>query len=207
MTIQAAYTDWATTYDADRNLTRDLDAAVTRELLAGRRCRSLLELGCGTGKNTAFLAGLADQLLALDFSAGMLAQARAKVAAPNVRFAQADLTRPWPCADQSADLIVGNLVLEHIADLGFIFGQARRALRPGGQILICELHPFRQYQGSKATFQRDLAAVEIPAFIHHIAEFLGAAAAHGLALAQLQERWHAEDQDKPPRLLALLLAG
>lgn len=207
MTIQAAYTDWATTYDADRNLTRDLDAAVTRELLAGRRCRSLLELGCGTGKNTAFLAGLADQLLALDFSAGMLAQARAKVAAPNVRFAQADLTRPWPCADQSADLIVGNLVLEHIADLGFIFGQARRALRPGGQILICELHPFRQYQGSKATFQRDLAAVEIPAFIHHIAEFLEAAAVHGLALSQLQERWHAEDQGKPPRLLALLLAG
>ncbi len=203
MTIQAAYTAWATTYDVDRNLTRDLDAAVTRQLLAGRRYRAALELGCGTGKNTAFLSSSADQVLALDFSAGMLAQARAKIAAANVRFAQADLTRPWPCADQSADLIVGNLVLEHIADLGFIFGQARRALRPGGQILICELHPFRQYQGGKATFQRDQAAVEIPAFVHHIAEFLEAAAAHGLALAQFREHWHAEDQGRPPRLLTL----
>lgn len=204
MDIQASYTDWAATYDSDRNLTRDLDGAVTRELLAGRRPRSVLELGCGTGKNTPFLAGIARQVQALDFSAGMLAQARAKVAAANVRFALADLTRPWPCADQSADLIVVNLVLEHLADLDRFFGEARRVLLAGGRMLISELHPFRQYQGSKATFQRGEAAVEIPAFVHHISEFLAAAATHGLTLAQLKEYWHADDQGKPPRLLTLL---
>jgi malonyl-CoA O-methyltransferase len=204
MNIRDSYTDWATTYDADRNLTRDLDAAVTRELLAGRRYGAALELGCGTGKNTLFLSAIAGRVQALDFSAGMIAQARAKVTAANVRFALADLTRPWPCADQSVDLVVGNLVLEHIAELGAIFEASRRALRPGGQMLISELHPFRQYQGRKATFQREQAAVEIPAFVHHISEFLQAAAARGLALSQLREHWHAEDQGKPPRLLTLL---
>ena len=34
MTIRDAYNAWAATYDTDRNLTRDLDAQVTRATLA-----------------------------------------------------------------------------------------------------------------------------------------------------------------------------
>jgi malonyl-CoA O-methyltransferase len=203
-TVQAAYTQWAATYDTDRNLTRDLDQSATRALLAGRRARSALELGCGTGKNTALLAQIAGRVQALDFSEGMLAQARAKVQAPNVTFTAADLTRPWPCADGSVDLAVGNLVLEHIADLGPVFAEAARALEPGGTLLLSELHPFKQYLGSKAVFQNGQERVELTAFVHHISDFLGAAAEAGLRLVDLKEWWHAEDQQAPPRLLTLL---
>ena len=47
---------FAVTYDADRNRTRDLDAEVTRRALAGNRFRSVVEVGCGTGKNTTLRA-------------------------------------------------------------------------------------------------------------------------------------------------------
>lgn len=207
MNIQAAYTQWAATYDADRNLTRDLDQIVTRTVLAERRYRSILEIGCGTGKNTPLLASVGDQVHAIDFSEGMLAQARAKVLDGNVTFATADLTQPWPATDQSMDLIVCNLVLEHIADLSFIFAEARRTLMNAGQFFVCELHPFKQYLGSKATFEREQARIELPAFVHHISDFLDAAADASFTLVSFKEWWHAEDQNAPPRLVSFIFAN
>lgn len=204
MDIRDAYTHWSGTYDQDRNLTRDLDQFVTRQVLSGTKVESILEIGCGTGKNTALLAGLGERVLALDFSEGMLARARQKVRAANVAFDVADLTRPWPCPEQSTDLVVCNLVLEHIRDLEFIFGQAARALKPGGRFFVCELHPFRQYLGTQANFQGGQGTVEIPAYVHHLSDFSGAAERSGFALVRLDEWWHDEDQGQPPRLISML---
>lgn len=204
--VQAAYTQWSATYDTDRNLTRDLDQVVTRRVLGERRFGSIVELGCGTGKNTQLFAQLADHVHALDFSEGMLAQARAKALGSNVRFSVADLTQPWPCADHAADLVAGNLVLEHIADLDVIFAEAARVLARPGQLFLSELHPFKQYMGSKAVFQHNEARVELPAFVHHISDFLSSAASAGFSLVELGEWWHPEDQQTPPRLVSFLFA-
>jgi malonyl-CoA O-methyltransferase len=201
--VQAAYNHWSASYDQDRNLTRDLDAAVTRQTLAPFRCRSLLEIGCGTGKNTPLLAGLGKRVCGLDFSTGMLRRAKAKVADPHVSFAVADLTRPWPCAAQSVDLITCSLVLEHIADLDFVFSEAARVLMAGGRIFVCELHPFRQYQGAVATFQREQGTTEIPAFVHHLSDFVHAAE-RAFTLERFDEWWHADDAHKPPRLASFI---
>ena len=133
-----------------------------------------------------------------------MAQAQAKISAPNVAFSTADLTQPWPCDDQSIDLIVGNLVLEHIADLTTIFAEARRCLRADGQLFLCELHPARQYQGLQAHFDRGDQQIVIPAFIHHISDYLGAATAQGFALEQFREWWHTPDRNRPPLLASFL---
>jgi malonyl-CoA O-methyltransferase len=204
MTIRNAYTNWSTTYDSDRNLTRDLDALVTRNTLSQQRYSSILELGCGTGKNTPFYATIGDYVFALDFSEGMIAQARAKLHSDNVRFAIADLTQSLPCAKDSFDLIVCNLVLEHISDLAAIFAEAHRVLQPGGQFFVSELHPFRQYDGKKAVFQRDGEAIEIPAFVHHISDFISAAENAGFTLSSLKEWWHEEDKNRTPRLVSFM---
>lgn len=204
MTVQQAYTQWATTYDTDRNRTRDLDALVTRQILAGRQRRSILELGCGTGKNTAFLAEIGDGILALDFSEGMLEKAREKVQASRVTFAVADLTHRWPTDDGAADLVVCNLVLEHIENLAFVFSEAARSLEDNGHLFLCELHPFRQYQGTVANFQRDEETTAIPAFVHNVSDYLAAASINDFTLEQLNEWWHEEDSSLPPRLVSFL---
>jgi ubiquinone/menaquinone biosynthesis C-methylase UbiE len=202
--IRNAYTYWSATYDEDRNLTRDLDAIVTRETLRNWRFRSILEIGCGTGKNTVFLAEIGQNVHALDFSEAMINRAKTKVPSDNVSFALADITKPWPDDAQSANLIVCNLVLEHIGDLPFIFSEVSRVLAAGGHFFVCELHPFRQYLGAKANFQQDRQTTEIPAFVHHLTDFTNAAEDHGLTLTSLKEWWHEEDRDKPPRLVSFL---
>jgi ubiquinone/menaquinone biosynthesis C-methylase UbiE len=202
MSIQNAYDNWSESYDSDENLTRDLDQKVTREALANQHFKSILELGCGTGKNTAFLSQIGTQVHALDFSQGMIEKAKEKVKAENVRFSLADLTQTWPCDDQAYDLIVCNLVLEHIEGLSFIFSEVFRVMGKGGKFLINELHPFRQYEGKKARFQREEGVIEVAAFTHHISDFVSTGADHGLRLVKLNEWWHEEDQNKPPRIVS-----
>ena len=208
MSVRAAYTDWAVTYDSDRNLTRDLDGVVTRRMLADQPGGAILELGCGTGKNTLFLAQIGERVCALDFTEGMIARARTKLAENQVRnvdFAIADLTQPLPCVDGRFDLVVCNLVLEHIADLAPVFAEAYRVLSDGGRFVVSELHPFKQYLGGKANFQRGDQQVEIVAFVHHVSAFLDAAASAGFALKRLNEWWHDDDPpDGTPRLVSFL---
>jgi malonyl-CoA O-methyltransferase len=204
MDIQSAYDEWSGIYDSNINRTRDLDAQVTRLILTGQRFPSILELGCGTGKNTEFLAALGESVLALDFSEKMLAKARQKVTASHVRFEMADITQPWNCKDNSFDLITCNLVLEHTGNLDHIFAQAARTLRVGGQFLINELHPFKQYGGTKARFERGAEIVEVDVFIHHISEFIHSAEINGLKLLKFDEVWHEDDTGKPPRLASFV---
>ena len=204
MEIQDAYDDWSAIYDTDNNLTRDLDSTVTRSLLANRRFDSILELGCGTGKNTVFFAQIGGNIHALDYSEGMIQKAKEKVISENVRFERADLSDSWPCKDGFYDLISCNLVLEHIEDLSHIFAEASRTLRQNGIFLLNELHPFKQYSGSKARFETNSGTVEVEAFVHHISDFILAAESNGLTLNTFNEHWHAEDGDKPPRLVSFV---
>ena len=204
MDVQSAYNEWSATYDTNENRTRDLDSFLTRSLLGNLAAESILEIGCGTGKNTVFLAEIGKQVHALDFSQGMIEKAREKVTANNVRFEMADLTKRWHCPSEAYDLIVCCLVLEHIENLSHIFAEAARTLRPGGAFFINELHPFKQYGGTKARFERGAQTVELEVFVHHISDYIHAADEHGLKLKKLGEYWHPADQDKPPRIISFL---
>ena len=98
-----------------------------------------------------------------------------------------DVREPWPVADAAVDVVVGNLVLEHVADLAPVYAEAVRVLRPGGQLLLCELHPERQRRGGQAHFTDAATGVttHVPAFRHTVSEFVGGGLAAGLALRHL----------------------
>lgn len=55
MSISKAYNSWASQYDTNLNKTRDLDKKATIETLSNYHFNNVLELGCGTGKNTEWL--------------------------------------------------------------------------------------------------------------------------------------------------------
>jgi len=206
--VADAYDRWSRQYDDDQNATRDLDAFVLRQVplhLAGAR---VLELGCGTGKNSAWLVSQARELIALDFSPGMLDVARRRVPSSRVRFVEHDVTRPWPVETDSIDVVVGNLVLEHVRDLSPVFAEAARVLRASGQFFFCELHPYRQLRGGQAHFvdRHTEETVQVAAYRHTVSEYVTEALNAGFVLRALGE-WLETDADPstPPRLLSLLL--
>jgi len=202
--VDQAYDNWAEDYDSDRNLTRDLDQEVKTSILSKLSFKTILEIGCGTGKNTRLLASIAEKVHSLDFSEGMILKAMARPGLSNCRFSLADIRRKWPSDDHSIDLVVCNLVLEHIEDLRFIFSESFRSLVKGGRLFVCELHPYRQYQGDQAKFQSDQGERRIAAFVHNISDYLNAAAESGFELEQLKEWWHKEDKGKSPRLASFM---
>lgn len=204
--IAASYDRWSGSYDTDQNATRDLDAHIVRTADLPVTGAAVLELGCGTGKNTSWLAEQARSVVAMDFSDGMLARARARVDAAHVGFLRHDITQPWPLPDAAFDVVVGNLVLEHVASLASVFLEAARVLRPGGTLFCCELHPFRQWRGGQAHFSEAEtgALVQIPAFVHAASDYVNDGIAAGLTLAHLGE-WIEDGAppEAPPRLLSV----
>ena len=175
MTIKKSYNTWAASYDNCENKTRDLEKIVIRKTLANQNFKRVIEIGCGTGKNTEWLLGISNSLTGLDFSEKMLEKAKEKIKSPKVTFRQSDINQKWPVEEDAANLISCSLTLEHISDLNFIFGQAAKSLQENGKFYICELHPFKQYIGSKAKFETDNGVEELQVYVHHVSEYLNAA--------------------------------
>jgi ubiquinone/menaquinone biosynthesis C-methylase UbiE len=204
MNVKEAYNNWASQYDTNLNKTRDLEAQSLRDMLADITFDTCLEIGCGTGKNTVWLIEKAKQVTAVDLSEEMLAKARQKIDSPNVNFIQADITNPWHFIDSSYDLVTFSLVLEHIENLSAVFERTAAALRTGGYLYIGELHPFKQYTGSKARFETEEGVQVVTCYNHHVSEFVQSARQHGLMIVDIKEFFD-EDQPEIPRILSLIL--
>ena len=205
--VAQAYDRWAASYDADKNATRDLDAIVVRRVPLTLEGRDVLELGCGTGKNTTYLAEHAARVVAMDFSEGMIARAHERDATSNVEFLRHDVREVWPVPSASVDVVVGNLILEHVHDLAVVYFETARVLRPGGQVFFCELHPYRQLLGAQAQFTdpRTGEHVQVAAHVHTVSEYVNGGIEAGLELRSLGEWIEEEAPDgAAPRLISLL---
>jgi ubiquinone/menaquinone biosynthesis C-methylase UbiE len=205
MDTRQAYNVWSAQYDTNINKTRDLEATALRTALTPLSFNNCLEIGCGTGKNTIWFIEKADRITAVDLSEEMLAKAKEKISSEKVDFKQADITIDWTFADQLYDLVCFSLVLEHIHDLDHIFAQTAKVLQPGGYVYIGELHPFKQYSGSKARFETEEGLQVVECFNHHISDFLLLSKKHGFTLLDLNEYFDDDNRNEIPRIIMLLL--
>lgn len=99
------------------------------------------DLGCGTGQLAETLAPFVAHVIAVDASAEMLAAARERLgAASNVEVRQGDL-EALPLDTAGVDAAILSLVLHYVAEPGRVLGEAARALRPGGRLLIIDMMP------------------------------------------------------------------
>ena len=100
-----------------------------RDLAVGR----VLEVGCGEGYGTAVLAGPADTVLGLDYDPTTVAHAAATY--PQAHFVRANLAA-LPVPSASFDLVATLQVIEHVWNHPEFVHECRRALRPGGRLLV-----------------------------------------------------------------------
>jgi ArsR family transcriptional regulator len=119
-----------------------VEAAIL-EVVAGRVVDLLVDLGTGTGRMLELLGGHYRRAVGIDASREMIAVARAKLTKANIAHAQ---VRLGDIADLDgsaglADLVILHQVLHYFDDPGRAILQARRALRPGGEMLIVDFAP------------------------------------------------------------------
>lgn len=120
-----------------------IDAAQRRALRAELDPRGgrleILDFGCGTGRMTAWLAGLGHDAGGIDAAPEMVAAARA--AHPGIRFDAAE-SAALPRPDASVDVVLSVWVLQYLVlhpeRLDAQLAEIRRVLRPGGRLLALE---------------------------------------------------------------------
>lgn len=194
LTTRDGYDRWAAIYDDEDNALIALEEPQVSRLLGDVTGLAIADIGCGTGRHTLRLAAAGAHVTALDFSAAMLARARAKPHADAVRWVRHDLTQPLPLTNAAFDRVVCFLVLDHIPDPAGLFAECRRICRPDGFILISVMHPAMMLRGIQARFTDPATGRETrPASCtHQLSDYVMAAVRAGLRIDHLSE--HAVDE-------------
>jgi trans-aconitate 2-methyltransferase len=133
---------------------------------------TVLELGCGTGRDTAALLDHLPQgqVIALDGSERMVEHTRQHcggtdgTAGGRLTMLHADLTRPLPLPDASVDAVFSVATLHWVPDHAAVFAELARVLRPGGRMALDYGGPGNVAETSHALAElgRDYAEVEFP---------------------------------------------
>lgn len=196
--VLEGYARWAATYKQDME-GHPLALAETGAMCALLPpCQGIvaLDAACGTGRYARTLAEQgARQVIGVDQSAAMLEQARA-LSAPGssteICFKLGNLL-DLPLADRSCDLAIVALALAHLEtrQLGRAFAELRRVLKPGGMLLMSEMHPFGALTGGRCRFETTTGTQQqvyhIQTHTHLHEDYFSAANEAGLTLDALRE--------------------
>jgi ubiquinone/menaquinone biosynthesis C-methylase UbiE len=188
--VEAGYALWSSVYDAPGNPLIFLEEIALDGLCRGLRPRRVVDLATGTGRHAIRFAHTGAMVIAVDRSEEMLAVARAKVhdlRLPNIHFMQASIDQPLQLPPKSADLGVCGLALSHIAALRETIGHLCQIVRPGGHVLLTDLHPQAIAEGLRTSFWKAGQQHVIETVRHSTEDYLEALRAHGAEIVTTAE--------------------
>lgn len=183
---RTAYEQRSAGYDAESGGGLfSLDEPVVADCLGGREPGVALDAACGTGRFAEFLWRCGHRVIGIDSSPDMLAYARRRV--PDGDFHVAELD--WlPLADDSVDVIVCALALVHLPRLEPVLGEFARVLRPGGDLVISDVHPELVTRGSVIKARGPAGEpCMVATYRHQLGDYLRPALALGFQVRRCEE--------------------
>ncbi|MFF2351819.1 class I SAM-dependent methyltransferase [Kitasatospora sp. NPDC058115] len=137
--LSEGYASWSTIYDSLPNSFIEVEEPVLHGIVDTLPVGTALDAACGTGRQTGALVARGHRTIGVDQSPEMLAKAAER--APQAEFRTGRL-ESLPLDDDSVDLAVCSLAMTHLPDLAAGVAELARVVRPGGRILVSDLHPF-----------------------------------------------------------------
>jgi SAM-dependent methyltransferase len=147
--IAEGYGLWSETYDQPLRLF-PIEEPTMHGLLDPLPASAVLDAACGTGRYSAYLAARGHRIIGVDRSVAMLAKARRKL--PQSDFREGDL-EALPLETESVDVAVCALAMVHLPEVGLAVAELARVVRPGGRVIISDVHPFIVLLGWQAQFR------------------------------------------------------
>jgi len=181
--IADGYARWSPTYDRPLRLFA-IEAPPLRRLLDSLASGEILDAACGSGRHSAYLAERGHAVTGVDQSPEMLDLAREKV--PRGRFVPGDLTS-LPLDDASVDAALCALALVHVADVRQAIAELARVVRPGGRIVVTDVHPVLVMLGWQAQFPTADGRGFMRLHQHLVSDYIGGALDAGLRVASMEE--------------------
>jgi ubiquinone/menaquinone biosynthesis C-methylase UbiE len=183
--VEPGYARWATSYDDAANPLIRVEEPVVRAMIDRVPPGRALDAACGTGRHTAYLAARGHRVSGVDATAEMLEKARIRVPAADLR--QGDLAH-LPFEDGAFDVAVCALALSHLPDPAPAIAELARVLRPGGVLVLSDLHPTMLLLGGTGFFvDASGRAGNVRSFHHSHARYLVAFRRAGLVVADCLE--------------------
>lgn len=174
-----AYSEWAESYDEPNPLVA-MEERAMHPVLAGFPAGTAVDMATGTGRLAAKLVALGHDTVAVDTSWAMLE--RATTNAPGAHLVQGDLLDP-PIRPASVDLVTCGLALSHLEALEQTVASFARFLRPGGNVVISDIHPLAAEAGGQAFFRRaDGSRGVTRNQVHWASSYISAARSAGLTV-------------------------
>jgi len=175
---RSGYARWSDTYDQPGNPLISIEQPAVWSILDALPPGDALDAACGTGRHAKRLHELGHRVVGIDGSPDMLG--KAKAALPQVDFRVGELTS-LPLEADSVDLAVCALALEHVRDLDGPILELARVVRPGGRVVVSDLHPVVSSLGGAAYFQDAGGAAGVVRGYRHLhGDYLRAFRAAGL---------------------------
>jgi ubiquinone/menaquinone biosynthesis C-methylase UbiE/cytosine/adenosine deaminase-related metal-dependent hydrolase len=186
-TLAPVFDRWATVYDTQPNPLLLLEQRTLPALMPPVLGIDVLDVGCGTGRWLQhFETFHPASVTGTDPSPAMLLRARAKLTA-GTTLTLGDATS-LPCADESIDLILASFVLSYIADLQLFAAESARVLRPGGHLLISDIHPVTTIERAwTRSFHADGKHENITAINRPLQQIISIFQQHGFTLCHTAE--------------------
>ncbi|WP_309130220.1 class I SAM-dependent methyltransferase [Brevibacterium sp.] len=169
--IAEEYTAWIANELAAKPYDRAVLGAFS-ELVLATGSAETLELGCGPGRITAFLAALGLEASGLDLSPAMIAQA--KQHHPGIDFTVGTMT----CLPRDSDSLAGVVAwysIIHVPDedLDAVFAEVARVLRPGGHFQLAFQLPSEPTHPAEPTDPTEADGLAAGHQVEHFTELAG----------------------------------
>jgi SAM-dependent methyltransferase len=162
------------------------------DLFRREAIETVLELGCGQGRDTFLFARSGLRVMALDYSETAVSALRERAAvaglAASIEAQSHDVRQPLPFPDGSFDACYSHMLLcmeLSTAEIAFLLGEIRRVLRPGGLALYSVRSSFDRHYRTGTHLREEI--YEIGGFaVHFFTEEKIRKLARGYAIQEIE---------------------